>query len=337
MKIIGTIIHGALGDCYEQLCSIQILREKQFQGTKWIAFFKDERDMKYMLHYDLSMVDEVYMCDRMSDVHVDEYFQFQVKDGELVKDIFSHLPKTLLEKFDLETVIKPWHVIRGHDFSRKGIALGLSRTGADYYPFCVKENGIDESMFRQKMTVGYLWRYRDSHDAINPVLQRSKAWIMKTKQALFKYLIDTYDAHIIVAGMKRVSHDPDTAGMLEKYGFHKGSYNHKCSPDVFDLPENNVTYLKGLGFAEEIKIFSQCSVALTMPSGFSEVLWMRRENPVFVMDPPPVYLAKLFWNRMPLFFNNRVKHFAFNNLLPHNRAVVTAFLKDQHVLPRREK
>lgn len=337
MKIIGTIIHGALGDCYEQLCSIKMVREKLFPGTKWIAFFKDDRDLKYMLHYDLDMVDEVYLCNRIQDVHVDVFYQFQVRDPELVVDVLSQLPYNIQRKFDLDTVIKPWHIIREHEFEEKGIKLNLSALGEEYYPFCVKENGIDENIFHKKMTVGYLWRYRDSNDAIKPMFQRTKEWILRTKGELFNYLIEKYDAHIIVGGMKRITHDSGTTQMLEKYGFHKGSYQHKCSLDVFNLPDENVTYLKGLGFAEEIKIFSKCSFALTMPSGFSEALWMRRENPVFVMDPPPVYLAKLMWNKMPLFFNTKSKHFAFNNLLPHNKPIVSGFLKDQHVLPWRKK
>jgi hypothetical protein len=44
-KRIGTIIHGALGDCYEQICAIKVLKDKGKLG-KWIGFFVDERQLK---------------------------------------------------------------------------------------------------------------------------------------------------------------------------------------------------------------------------------------------------------------------------------------------------
>jgi hypothetical protein len=37
------------------------------------------------------------------------------------------------------------------------------------------------------------------------------------------------------------------------------------------------------------------------PSGFTEGLWLKRGRDTVLMDPPPHYLAKIAYHRMPLF------------------------------------
>jgi hypothetical protein len=68
-----------------------------------------------------------------------------------------------------------------------------------------------------------------------------------------------------------------------------------------DLPQQFSTHLKGLSWALELEILSRCTLCVANPSGFSEALWIKRGGGVLLVDPPPHYLAKALWRRVPLF------------------------------------
>lgn len=332
-KRIGTIIHGALGDCYEQLCAIKILKERD-PSPLWIAFFAIKDRMQAMQHFELDMIDELYLIDELGNVRVDEFFQFQIMDKELHENIFRHLSTDVKVKFDFSKNIKPWHYIRCHDYSKSGLELDLSEAGKAYLPVCMEKNGVDGGLFGQKLTVGFLWRYRAKTGAVKGYFQKHKDWILRTKSALFNKLIAEYDAHIFVCGMKR--NDGHTVND-EKAVFVQGEYIAKYTNDELDVPGDHVTYLKGLGYAAEMEIISHCDISFLMPSGFSEPIWMKRMNPVLMVDPPPVYMAKMFLNRMPLFDNNKLSYAYYNTCVSHTPDNVLSFVKKHNLLPERFK
>ena len=156
-KIIGTIVHGALGDCYEQLCAIKILRASD-KSAKWIGFFAVKERLAAMRHFELNMLDEVYLADAITTVNVDKYFQFQINDIELRRDVIDQLSANIKNKFDLTKNIKPWHAIRSRDYNKSNLELDLSQIGKDYLPICAKESSVDMDMFGKRVTIGYLWR-----------------------------------------------------------------------------------------------------------------------------------------------------------------------------------
>ncbi|APG26454.1 hypothetical protein A7E78_00370 [Syntrophotalea acetylenivorans] len=326
---VGTIIHGALGDCYEQLCCLKLWKKNK--DVKVVGFFAVKDRMLAMLNYDLDMLDEVWPATEIENVNVDYFYQYQIRDYELNKFLLDDLPDKIREKFDFKRNIKPWSFIRRHDFHSSGIKLNLSESGKKYLPICMENNDIDKSIFDEKFTVGYLWRYR-SGGAIKPYFQRPKDWVLKTKSELFNHVINKYNAHVFVCGMAkeesfRVNNDLDEAGVVA------GEYLSKYANDRLDLPESNCTYLKGLGYAAEMEIMSRCDLLIMMPSGFSEPLWMMQKTPVVMLDPPPVYTAKLFWNRMPLFDNKSLKGAIFNSIVPHTAKNVISYLEGRGFLP----
>jgi len=151
-KRIGTIIHGALGDCYEQLCAIRKLR-KTNPDCRWIGFFAVKERMYAMSHFKLDMLDEMHLAGEIPQTAVNYFYQFQIKDDELRRNNIDILPKDIKSKFDLRRNIKPWHFIRAHDFKRGGMELELSDAGKGYLPLCFNENGIDPAIFGRNFLI----------------------------------------------------------------------------------------------------------------------------------------------------------------------------------------
>ncbi len=330
MQRVGTIIHGALGDCYEQLCCLNLWKEKN-PHINLVGFFATDDRMQAMGHFELSVLDEIHHANKIIDVDVDCFRQYQIHDIELQENILKNLPPEILSKFDKRHNLKPWTELASFPFDRGGIKLALSKVGRDYLPECIRENEIDESLFSSKFTVGYLWRYR-AGGAVKPYFQRSKEWILKSKSGLLKKLIEKYDAHIFICGMgKRLNQPTDAA--LKNAGVVAGEHNSKYAAETLNLPMENCTYLKGLGYAAELEIMSRCDLLLTMPSGFSEPLWMMKKSPVVMVDPPPFYLGKLAWHKMPLFDNKTFDGAIFNNLISHTAENVFTYLYRRNFVP----
>jgi hypothetical protein len=331
---IGTVIHGALGDCYEQLCAIGEMKRAD-PSKRWIGFFAVPNRLSAMTHLDMNMLDEVYPASAIEQVEVDRFYQFQINDIELRNEVIDRLPTGVRTKFDFTTNIKPWTFIRSHDFRESGLALSLSQQGQSYVPLCMEKNGLDQELFRQKFTVGYLWRHRPKGGFITARGQRPKEWILQTKSELFRKLIEQHNAHIIIAGMNKnkeaVGSIPESVKQMG--AFVQGEYLAKYTESELDIPEKSTTYLKGLGYAAEMEIMSRCDLLLMMPSGFSEALWMRRTVPVILMDPPPAYMARLWYHRMPLFDNYLPSYAFFNTFVPHTAGNVLAFLRRKKLLP----
>ncbi len=331
-KRVGTIIHGALGDCYEQLCSIKKIKK---DNESWIGFFAVDNRLDAMKHYKLDMLDEVYLADKITEVDIDYFYQFQINDPELKEKILDKLPINIRRKFKKHNL--PWNIIEKHNFARSGLSLDLSEIGKRYLPICMKENNIDPSIFDKKVTIGYLWRYRTKKGAIKGFFQKSEKQIIKTKSDLFNKLIEIYDAHILICGMNKQSISTLTDNIKNKGAFVNGEHNAKYTTKSLNIPSESCTYLKGIGFAAETEILSKCDLVIGMPSGFTEVLWMKRKNPVILSDPPPHYLLKLWKNKMPLFDNNKLTYKIYNTFTKQTAKKVIRFINKQGFLKNKQK
>jgi len=326
-----------LGDCYEQLCCIRELKRAN-PSQQWIGFFAVPNRLAAMQHFQLDMFEEVHSATNISRVPVDGFFQFQIRDAELRRDVIDRLPPEVRARFDFRHNWKPWGFIRRHDFNRCGMALPLSQQGRNYLPLCMKYNEISTDLFRRHFTVGYLWRYRAPGGFIATHGQRSADWILRTKSELFRQLIESCNAHILVAGMGKNSETSILPPQIRERGaFVEGEYRAKFTEAVLDVPRERVTYLKGLGFAAEMEIMAQCDLLLMMPSGFSEALWMRRTVPVVLVDPPPAYVARLWLYRMPLFNHRSLAYAIHNTFVPHTANHLLRFLRKHGLLQKRSR
>ncbi len=154
-KRVGTIIHGALGDCYEQI--LCLMKYKQAHNDiSLIAFFAVENRLRAFQHFDLSVFDQVYLAKDISRISVDEFYQFQINDAELLEEIIDKLPPEIQEKFDFKKNILPWDVLKKHNFSTTNpLELKLSDKGKCYYRTALNLNDIDESLFKKKSVLGF--------------------------------------------------------------------------------------------------------------------------------------------------------------------------------------
>jgi hypothetical protein len=223
---------------------------------------------------------------------------------------------------DTRRNLKPWSILRGIDMQAPEADIGLSAEGRSRLPECYRENGIEGSLFEGRFTVGFLWRYRAAGTAVSNRGQLPEDVLRRSKAALFSRLIDEYHAHILVCGMN-VRRDSENFYRIEA----------KYTERDLGIGDENCTYLKGLGWGLELEIMRRCSLCLVMPSGFSEVLWMKRDGPTLLVDSPQHYLAKIVWNRMPLFDLRRPVELWFQLRQPHTAERVVRHLRSRSLLP----
>ena len=308
-KRVGSIIHGALGDCYEQLVCLQKFKEENSCVTL-IGFFAVENRHRAFLHYDLSLFDELYSRDMIGNIPVDEYYQFQINDDELQENIIKKLASVELNKFDLKKNVLPWKILRKHDYVVSPLTLKLSDRGLEYLKFV---KNIHKIVDNNNMKVGFLWRYRK--DGINSFGQYPKNIIKRNISEILNYYQKYYEAHIYVCGMGagKLQNIDCYQKVLDEGGIAVGEHKYKFDEALLDIDGRNATYLMGTGYAAEMEIMSQCDLIITMPSGFSEPLWMKNPKKVVMVFSPLEYLIKLWKHRMPFFDNTTLKGKIFNS------------------------
>ncbi|MBD3287786.1 hypothetical protein GF337_03200 [candidate division KSB1 bacterium] len=337
MKRVGSILHGALGDYYEQLLCLRLFTEKNPHVTL-VVFFAVENRIRAYQHFDLSFIDEIYLADKIADIHVDEFYQFQIHDQELNENILNHLPPTVKDLFDYKNVNLPWLILKEHNFSEKPLYLELSSRGKEYFKFAKEINEIDDTVFETRFTVGFLWRYRQK-GSINSKGQFPVRIIKHHLNKLFKELTRNYDSHILICGMRKgeLEASPKYEEIVKEAGLALGERRNTFTNYRFDIDPSRSTYLKGVGYAAEMYIMSQCDLLITMPSGFSEPLWMMQKQPVIIIFPPFEYLLRLWkWN-MPFFDHNRWSGRWYNTFTLHSAGNVLNYLKKRDYLSRATK
>ena len=327
---IGSILHGALGDIYEQALAFQ-MRKDRYSGDTLVAFFARQDRLEAFRHYALDMFDEIYLWDEIPKRGIDRFDQFQIKDGELADEVFANLPTDTLAKFDFQKRWLPWQVIRQHNFAQSPMRLELSAEGKQHYAHVLAEHDLTEEAVAK--SVGYLWRYRPPGGAIKPWLQAPKESILRTKSELFSDLVNRHGLKIIAAGMNYQSaKNQELSQVRSRSGVLDGEINSKFTADKLDVADEHVTYLKGLGYAAELEIIAKTRFQLLMPSGFSEPIWMMNRQKTLLVDPPPVYLLKLLKNRMPLFDNTRWGSWLYNSTNCHSAKRVMAELSRRKLI-----
>jgi hypothetical protein len=319
--IIGSILHGAYGDYYEQIVCLRHLKRIR-PDVHFVLFFASESRLTELAVFDLSFADEVHPVSLICDVPVETFLQFQVHDPELRQEILLKLPTAVLQKFDLAQNLTPWSFIRGiYRMFRSDCDVPLGPLGLSRLPQCFHDNGLDESKFPNSFTVGFLWRHRAPGGAISSSFQSSKEILLRTKSALFSALAEQYGAQIIIAGMNcHVTKE------------NRERIDAKFTESRLDVREDTCVYLKGLSWGLELEIVRRCSLCIVMPSGFSEALLMKRSDATVLVDPPVHYLAKLLWNRMPFFGVWNARNLAFYLRQPHTAERVLEYLHSRNLI-----
>src|SRR3981189_3532647 len=96
--IVGSILHGAYGDYYEQIVCLRYLKRIR-PDVHLVLFFASESRLTELAVFDLSFADEVHPVSVICDVPVETFLQFQVQDPELRQAVLSKLPTSVLQKF----------------------------------------------------------------------------------------------------------------------------------------------------------------------------------------------------------------------------------------------
>ena len=323
LERVGSVLHGAYGDYYEQMVSLRYLKVKH-PGMRLILFYGDDSRKREMEVFDHSFADEVHPRSSLFTVPVDRFHQFQVFDGELRRDVLDHLPPEILAKFDLGRNNKPWQQVRRAWRTDPDLCdVPLSEAGKRRQPQIEVDNNIPPGVFDREFTVGFLWRYRRAGGAISAAGQLPSESILRERSALFRRLILEFDARIFVCGMGVSITDENR----ERIG-------SKFSSGIMQLPDENVTYLRGLNWGIELEILRRCSLCIVMVSGFSEALWLkRRGRSIIAVDAPRDYLRRLLWNRVPFFQLLNPRELAFQLRQPHTESRVYKHLTRRALLP----
>jgi hypothetical protein len=323
-KVVGSILHGAYGDYYEQMVCLRELKRLR-PDIKLILFFETESRRKELAVFDFSFAAELYGPDAVAHIHVDRFVQFQILDGDLQRDIMAKLPDHVRGKFDEANNLKPWTVLRTLYRDRPAACdMPLSAEGQQRLPDCMRRNGVDAQLFERKFTVGFLWRHRKPGGPVSSFLQSTEETVLRTKSELLTRLINEYSATVLVGGMAVRTTDENRERTDCKFTEHQ-----------LDLPAESSIYLRGLSWGLELDIMRRCSLCIVMASGFSEALLMKRTDPTVLVDPPPMYFTKLWWNRMPLFNCLSPRNMVYYLRQPHTAARVMKHMTSSGVLARR--
>jgi hypothetical protein len=286
--IVGSILHGAYGDYYEQAVCLKSYRLSH-PDVRLKLFAAAPNRLAELRVLDFSWADCFEVYTEIPRHNVDRFFQFQAHDRELRNEVLPKLPPDVLRKLDSQENRLPWHYLRSILPLAPEQQLGLSELGRSVLPNVMRENGIDPEVFRRP-TIGFLWRHRAPGGAVKPILQSDAMQLVAKYSRVFRRLIDAYSCHVLICGMKV----PRTQENMYRIDAKYPEYG-------LDLPPESSTHLKGLSWALELEILSRCAVCVANPSGFSEALWIKRGAGVLLADPPPHYVAKALRHRVPLF------------------------------------
>lgn len=291
--VIGSILHGAYGDLYEQAICLKHfaahhpeVKLRLFAATPTRLESFRALDLSFATGFDLWTEIEKH-----SDI--ERFFQFQLQDLELERDVLSKLPAAVLAKFDLAHNHLPWIYLRANNLvpTPDRYQLPLSESGIRELPNIALKSGISDEIWR-KPTIDFLWRYRRrGAGAIRSFGQKPQEELVQSYSAMFQRIISEYDCHILINGMN----------MTYKSESDRKVTDSKYPEFGLDLPAGRATYLRGLSWPIELEIASRATICCGHASGFTESLWLKRGGDMVLMDAPPHYLAKIRYRQMPFF------------------------------------
>jgi len=287
-RIIASILHGAYGDYYEQAVCLKDYSLKH-PDVKLKLFAGAPNRLAELRVLDFSWADCFELYTETKDHTIDDFFQFQGHDRELRTDVFPHLSPDIVRKLDAQGNRLPWQYLRSILPLSSEQQLSLSQAGRSRLPSVLQENGIQPGVFRRP-TIGFLWRHRGPGGVVKSTFQPPAKQLVAKYSRLFRRLIDEYACHVLICGMN-VARTPENMYRIDA----------KFPEYGLDVPADSSTHLKGLSWALELEILSRCTLCVVNASGFSEALWIKRGSGVVLVDPPPHYLAKALWHRLPLF------------------------------------
>lgn len=294
-RIVGSILHGAYGDVYEQaLCLKHYAMVHPETELRLFAATTTRLESFRVLDLSFARSFELWSeIDRQAEI--ESFFQFQIHDAELKGDVLAHLAPATLAKFDRERNNLPWTYMRENRLIPEPdrFRLTLTAEGERELAAVAAGNGIRAEIW-SRPTVSFLWRYRKGAGAISSFGQKSEEELVAGYSGMFRKLIQDFSCHILVCGMNVVTDETNRARTDNKYP----AFGLELSPE-------SVTYMKGLSWPLELEIASRATAATGHTSGFTEGLWLKRCKDVVLMDPQPHYLAKAAYHRMPLFHLDR--------------------------------
>ncbi len=291
-KIVGSILHGAYGDYYWQATSLKLFARRH-PDVRVRLYAAALPRMEAMRQFDLSFAESFEPWQALLDgPPPDEFLQYQVRDQELRQDVLAHLPPRTLLRIDQQNNRIFYRDLRTAWPLVPEDRLRLTPEGLREAERAMGVCGLGPDFFERRPTIAFLWRYRTAFSAISPLMQPSAEACIRKYSEVFQRLIENYDCHILVTGMKLVADDTNRTRVDAKF-----------APFGLDLPPERCTYMKGLGWAADLEILSRCTAAAAMASGFSEALDTHRGGGVALLDPPLVYALKFLKYRVRLFGN----------------------------------
>gem|GEM_PF-1298433 len=282
-KTVGTILHGAYGDYFEQLLCISDLASKN-NNHEFIIFFANKYRMKEFSKLDYPFASKTLHVSEIKNNPIDIFYQFQINDKELQEEVFKKLPPETLSKFDFECNLLP-HVYMRY-ITQKPFQLLFNDKG------CESIEKIKETLpsnFFDSLTIGFMWRYRKKGGAIKPYLMPSEETLVEKYSALFKYVVEELNCNVLIAGMNVKTTDENRFFVDAKFPEFALNYHHE-----------KVCYLPGKSWLAEVEVLSKCDIVICNPSGFSEAIYLLGKDCILV-DPPLDYLLKMLKNRAPVF------------------------------------
>jgi len=283
---IGTILHGAYGDYFEQIHCIRHL-QVQNPSLRFHLFFANPYRMEEFEKLDLSFAVTRRLHTELEDAKIDRFYQFQVNDIELRVDILDQLSDSVLGKFDRKNNLLPHVYMRRFMFPNYR-NFNISFTEQGLANIRDIERGLPPGFF-SKRTVGFMWRYRSKSGAISPRFTRPAEDLREKYSLVLEEVADRWDCNVLVAGMN-----------VETTEANKYYVDAKFPEYGLNVRNDRIHYLPGKGWLAEIELLSRCDVVVCNPSGFSEALFLKGKECLLV-DPPLHYVLKTVKNGLPLF------------------------------------
>jgi len=283
---IATILHGAYGDYFEQLLCFVDLAENNPQHN-YHLFFVNPYRMEEFLKVDLSFAITTALVDKIEEIEIDSFYQFQVLDIELKEEVLAKLSQQTLAKFDLTNNLLP-HIYMNtiQEKKSKRFTLPFNNKGMESYKAIKAE--LPSDIFKGK-TIGFMWRYRGASGAVNPLFMPSEETLKSKYSEIIENAINTWGCHVLVAGMKVKTTEKNKHIVDAKFPEYGLNFQHE-----------DLHYLPGKGWLAEVELITQCDIVICNPSGFSEAIFLKGKECV-VVDPPLHYTLKTIKNGFPLF------------------------------------
>lgn len=283
---IGSILHGAYGDYFEQLLCLVDLAKNNVQHS-YHLFFENKYRMEEFLKLDMSFTDSISYVDEICNIDIDQFYQFQICDSELKANVLNKLPPEYLKKFDFTSNLLP-HIYMNKVQENKKVRFDLTFTEAGGETIDEIKSTLPKNIFKGK-TIGFMWRYRSPNGAVNPMFMPSEEVLKEKYSKVLQQAITKWDCQVLVAGMKVKTTEKNKHIVDAKFPEYGLNFQHE-----------NLHYLPGKGWLAEVELISQCDIVICNPSGFSEAIFLKGKECV-VVDPPLHYILKTIKNSFPLF------------------------------------